>query len=113
MQAVVKIGASQYLVTPGQELIVDKLESPVDSKIELNQVLMVSDGDNVTIGKPYIDGIIVSAVHLSQAAGEKIRVSTYKAKSRHRRTIGFRSKLSRIKIESIDGTPAKRSRKVV
>jgi len=94
MQAVVKIGASQYLVTPGQELIVDKLESPIDSKIELNQVLMVSDGDNVTIGKPYIDGIIVSAVHLSQA-------------------VGFRSKLSRIKIESIDGTPAKRSRKVV
>lgn len=99
--AVVRTGGKQYRVSTGDVLEVDKLESEKDS-ISFNDVLLWVTGDGVKIGKPTLAGVSVKAKILEQKKGEKIRVSKFKAKSRYRRTIGFRALLTKVQIESID-----------
>lgn len=100
MQAVIKIGSTQHLVTPGQEILVEK-QTPAEGEIIFDQVLMLIDGEKVQIGQPTLTGVQVKAQITGQEKGEKIRVFKYKAKSRYSKTRGFRAKLSRIKIEDI------------
>lgn len=95
MQAVVQIGNSQYLVSPGDEILVDHNQ-------DVDRVLMTIDGDKVQIGQPEVQGVkIVTKVIDDLVKGEKIRVFKFKAKSRYRKTRGFRAQLTRVKIESI------------
>jgi large subunit ribosomal protein L21 len=100
MFAVVKIGSSQYKVSPGQEILVD-FQGKDSSKIELNQVLLLSDEGKTIVGKPFIEKAIVSAEVLGHPKGEKIRVGKFKAKSRYRKFRGFRASLTKIKITHI------------
>ena len=94
MQALVLVGKSQYLVSQG-----DVLE--VDSGQDVSKVLMIVDGDSVVVGYPEVKGASVKTKVLSQIKGTKLRVSTFKAKTRHRRTIGFRPKFTKLSIENI------------
>jgi large subunit ribosomal protein L21 len=101
--AVVETGSKQYKVAPGQRLNVDKLAGEIDEEVVLEKVLMVVDGDKVSIGKPTVEGVTVRAKILDQTKGDKIRVFKYKPKKRYRRTTGFRSRLTTLQIESIEG----------
>ncbi len=94
MQAVVLIGKSQYLVSEG-----DILE--VDLGQDVTKVLMIVDGDNVVVGDPEVKGASVKTKVLGETKGDKLRVATFKAKTRHRRVIGFRAKYTKLSIESI------------
>lgn len=100
MQAIVKIGSSQYLVSPGQEIVVDRLTTPSE-EVVLEQVLMLIDGESVIIGQPYIENVVVKTKRLGETRGEKIRVSTFKAKSRLRKVKGFRAHLTHLLINDI------------
>ncbi len=93
MQAIVKIGTSQYLVTPGQKLLVDKAE--VDS------VLVVINDDQILIGQPVVKDAVVTLTDLGEVKGEKIRVSKFKAKSRYKKTVGFRPQYHQVEIKDI------------
>lgn len=95
MHAVVKIGPAQYLVTPGQEILV------AGSGAEPAQVLLVSDGEKTSVGQPTVAKGKVTTEILGQVKGRKIRVAKYRAKSRYRRVVGFRPLLTRVKIDSI------------
>lgn len=101
MFAVVKIGGSQYLVSPGDEIVVDRLEGESNSKLTLDSVLLTADGDKIAIGTPFLPDVKVAAVKIEDKKGEKIRVFKFKAKSRYHKTIGFRAGLSKLRIESI------------
>lgn len=94
MQAVVKIGKSQHLITSGQTLLVDR---PV-----VDQTLLVIDGTNVTIGQPDIKSAHIKFTDEGLVLGDKVRTATYKAKSRYRKVKGFRPKFHKIKIEGIE-----------
>lgn len=97
--AVIKIFDRQYLVEEKQEISIDKLKDP--KKIDL-QVLLFVDGDNVKIGKPTLKDVKVKVKVVSEEEkGEKLRVFKYKAKSRYRKTIGFRPKYTKLLIEKI------------
>lgn len=100
MQAVVKIGSSQYLVTPGQEILVSHQAGSPDT-LSFSEVLLVIDGDKVQVGQPTVPGVNIKAKVLGEVKGEKVRVSTFKAKSRFRKTIGFRPLYTKIKIDAI------------
>lgn len=100
MQAVVRIGATQYLVEPGQEVMVDHMPK-VEKNLVLDQVLMVIDGADVQVGQPYVTGVTVKATYLNDKKGEKIRVAKFKAKSRYRKAVGSRSINTLLKIDSI------------
>ncbi len=71
MYAVIKTGGKQYRVAAGDKLKVEKLAGEVGSDITLDQVLMLADGDNVTIGAPLIDGASVQAKVLAHGRGDK------------------------------------------
>lgn len=99
--AVVEIGGSQYKVAEGEEIEVDKIDGEKGKKLSFDKVLLVADEKKRKIGSPLVKGAKVTAEILEQFKGKKIRVATYKAKSRYRRVIGHRSQLTKIKINKI------------
>lgn len=101
--AIVKIGSSQYKVSEGDELFVEKLAVEKDKAVELDQVLLVAESGDIKIGQPLVSGVTIKAKVTDQAKGKKIRVATYKAKSRYRRVIGHRKLITKLRIESIGG----------
>ena len=98
---IVEIKGKQYQVKEGEEMEVEKIEGEKGEKITFEKVLLLVDEKKKQIGNPLVKGAKINAEILDQVKGKKIRVSTYKAKSRHRRTIGHRSQLTKIKIGKI------------
>lgn len=99
--AVVKIGGSQYKVAEGDEIAVDKIDGEKGKSLTLEEVLLFVDEKRITIGQPLVKNAKIKAKIVDQFKGKKIRVATYKAKSRYRRVKGFRPLLTRVKILSI------------
>jgi len=99
--AVIKIAGSQYKVSEGEELEVNKIDGDKGEKLTFDKILLVVDEKKRKIGNPLIKGAKVTAEILDQFKGKKIRVATYKAKSRYRRVIGHRSQLTKIRINEI------------
>lgn len=100
MFAVIATGGKQYRVTPGQELTVEKLDAEVGSSIDLATVMVVDDEGAVTAGED-VEGRTVSATVKEHVLGEKIRVFTYKNKSRQHKRRGHRQPGTTITIDSI------------
>lgn len=99
--AVIKVGGSQYRVGEGDELDVPLLSQPEKANIVFDQVLLAKDSDGVRVGQPLVSGAKVEAKVEKHFRGDKIRVATYKAKSRQRRVRGHRDELTRVKVEKI------------
>lgn len=97
--AVIAISGSQYKVEENQVITVDKLDPTIKST---DQVLLVVDEDKVKLGNPTVKGASVEFENVRDYQGEKLRVSTFKAKSRYRKTHGFRAQLTDIKITKIN-----------
>ena len=99
--AVIKTNGRQYKVQEGDELEIDKIDTKKGANITFDQVLLLVTGKKVMIGQPLVSGATVEGKILSHYKGKKVRVATYKAKSRYRRVKGFRARLTRVKIEKI------------
>ena len=100
MFAVVETGGKQYKVEVGQYVEVEKLENNVGDKINLN-VLLLSDGENVKTGNPYVAGCVVEAEVVEHGKGDKIVVFKYKPKKNVRRKQGHRQPYTKLKITAI------------
>ncbi len=100
--AIIKTGGKQYRVKPGDELDVELLPNPVDSVAEFGEVLALSDGGEVTIGAPLVEGAKVTAQVLSHYKDKKLMVFKYKAKTRYRRKRGHRQTYTRLRIMDIE-----------
>ncbi len=98
--AVIKTAGKQYKVSTGDEIELPNFLDAKDKIVFDNILLLVTEG-KANIGKPNITGAKVLARLIENKKGEKVRVIKYKAKARYRKTIGFRSKLSVVKIEKI------------
>lgn len=103
--AVVEIAGSQHKVSEGEEIEVDKIEGEKGKKLTFDKVLLVVNEKKRQIGNPLVKWAKVTAEIIEQFKGKKIRVATYKAKSRYRRVRGHRSLLTRIKIKKIQDSP--------
>ena len=97
--AVIALSGTQYQVQEDQVITVDKLDPKTKS---CSEVLLIVDGDKVKIGQPLIKDAFVDFEIVKDYQGKKLRVSTYKAKSRYRKTKGFRPQLTDIKITKIN-----------
>jgi len=96
--AVVRIKGTQYKVSEGEEILVDKLDG---GKPEV-EVLLAVDNEKVLVGKPTLkDSTVKLKIVKEEEKGEKIRVFKYKAKSRYRKKMGFRPKYTRLLVEKI------------
>lgn len=100
MYAVVATGGKQYRVEPGQELTVEKLAGDVGASVALPTVMVVDDEGAVTTGKDVADRTI-SATITGHGRGERIRVFTYKNKTRQRKRRGHRQHNTIIRIDDI------------
>jgi large subunit ribosomal protein L21 len=101
MYAVIRSGGKQYTVRPGDRLDVEKLDGEVGSEIELAEVLMVTDGDAVSLGAPSVSGAKVTAEIVEHGKGKKVVVFKYKPKIRYRKKTGHRQQFTRLAIKDI------------
>lgn len=101
--AIVRSGNKQYRVSPGDTLNVELIgdKEPGD-KVNLDQVLLVSNNGDITVGKPYVSGAKVVAKIESHGKGDKVLVYKMKRKVRYRRKVGHRQPFARLAIESIE-----------
>ena len=101
MYAVVKTGGKQYKVTVGEKLKVEQIPAELDSQIELNEVLMIADGESVTVGAPLIDGAIVTAKVIAHGRGDKIRIFKMRRRKHYQKRQGHRQNFTEIRIDAI------------
>jgi large subunit ribosomal protein L21 len=100
--AIIQSGGKQYKAVEGETLEIDNVAEEIGKKLELEHVLLISDGDKVHVGTPTVSGAKVAATVLAQDKGPKVTVFKYKPKIRYRVKTGHRQQLTRLMIDSID-----------
>lgn len=101
MYAVVKTGGKQYRVNHGDKLKVELLKSAEGDSVTLDQVLMVGNGDDVTVGSPLVDGASVTAKVLSHGRGKKVHIVKFRRRKHHRKQMGHRQSYTELEITGI------------
>ncbi|MDR3429380.1 MULTISPECIES: 50S ribosomal protein L21 [Silvimonas] len=102
MYAVVKTGGKQYKVVVGEKLKVEQIAADIDSQIVLNEVLMVANGDAVTIGTPVVAGAAIKATVVSHGRGAKVSIFKMRRRKHYQKHQGHRQNYTEIRIDSID-----------
>ena len=101
MYAVFSTGGKQYRATTGDIIKVEKLEAEKGSTVELDQVLMVGEGEDVNVGSPYIEGGKVLAKVVEHGRGEKIKIIKFKRRKHHLKRQGHRQYFTALEITDI------------
>ncbi len=109
MFAIVEIAGQQFKVAKDQKVFVHRLSTEEGKKVSFDNVLMLSDGNKVTIGAPAIDGAQVGAKVIKHLKGDKVIVFKKKRRKGYRVKNGHRQALTEIVIESIVGSGAKKA----
>ena len=99
--AIVEDGGKQYKAVIGESIEVDIYPLEVGEEIDMDRVLLISDGENIKVGTPFIQGAKIEATVLAQVKGPKVTVFRYKAKERIRSKTGHRQKYTRVRIDAI------------
>jgi large subunit ribosomal protein L21 len=103
MYAVIKTGGKQYRVASGEKLRIEQVPGDVGSEVVLDQVLMVADGENVTLGTPLLSGASVTAKIVSHGRGDKVRIFKMRRRKHYRKSQGHRQNYTEIEILGIAG----------
>lgn len=101
MYAVIVTGGKQYRVSQGDKLRVEKLDVAEGDKVELDQVLMVVDGDNIKIGAPVLDGGKVTAQVKAHGRGDKVEIIKFRRRKHHMKRQGHRQAFTELEITGI------------
>lgn len=101
MYAVIKTGGKQYKVAAGDKLKVEKLVGDVGSKVVIDKVLLIADGEKTTIGAPLVAGAKVNATVVSHGRADKVMIFKFRRRKHYRKTQGHRQSFTEIKIEAI------------
>jgi len=99
--AIVKLGGFQYTVEEGKEYTVPKFQAEEKKKLDVSDVLAVGTEKDLKVGTPIVKGAKVTLDILEQAKGKKITTRVFKAKSRYRKTKGFRKQVTKFKVAKI------------
>ena len=108
MYAVFTTGGKQYRATTGDQLRVEKLEVEKGATVELDQVLMVGEGEDVVIGTPLVDGGKVLATVVEHGRGDKVKIIKFKRRKHHMKRQGHRQYYTLLEITGIEGAGAKK-----
>ena len=101
MYAVIKTGGKQYRVAQGETLKIETVAGDVGSAITLDKVLMVGDGDKVSVGKPILNGASVKATIVSHGRGDKIKIFKMRRRKHYIKHQGHRQNYTEIRIDGI------------
>ena len=103
LSAVVVSGGKQYRVAPGDKILVDRLTAEPGSSLKLGRVLLLRNGDDITVGSPGVDGLDVEVRVLQHRRGPRIESIRYKSKKRVRVHHGGRADLTALEIIAVGG----------
>ncbi len=103
LSAVVVSGGKQYRVAPGDKILVDRLTAEPGSSLKLGHVLLLRNGDEITVGSPAVDGLDVEVKVLQHRRGPRIESLRYKSKKRVRVHHGGRADLTALEIIAVGG----------
>jgi large subunit ribosomal protein L21 len=101
MYAVIKTGGKQYRVAPGEKLKIEQIPADIGSEIVLDQVLMVADGEAVTVGTPLVSGATVKATVVTHGRGEKVQIFKMRRRKHYQKHQGHRQNYTEIRIDGI------------
>ena len=101
MYAVIATGGKQYKVTKGETLRVEKLDGEEGSTVKIDRVLMVADGDKVSVGTPTLDKASVTAKITAQGRADKIEIVKFRRRKHSRRQMGHRQSYTEIEVTDI------------
>ena len=101
MYAVIKTGGKQYRVTPGEKLKIEQIPADIGSEIVLDQILMVADGEAVTVGTPLVSGATVKATVVSHGRGDKVQIFKMRRRKHYQKHQGHRQNYTEIRIDGI------------
>ncbi len=102
MYAIVDIAGQQFKVNEGNEIFVHRLNADTGEQLQFNQVLLVDQDENISIGTPTVDGAEVKATVLEHVKGDKVIVFKKKRRKGYRVKNGHRQQFTKIKIDSIN-----------
>lgn len=101
MYAVLKCGGKQIKVSKGDTVLVEKLTGEQGEKVTLDNVLLLADGDKVTVGTPVVEGATVTASIVEQIRDKKVIIFKKKRRQGYKRKKGHRQYLTVLKVEEI------------
>ena len=101
MYAVIATGGKQYRVEKGAVLRIEKLEGEPGATVEFNDVRMIADGDNVRLGKPRLEGGLVTATIEKQAKGDKVSIVKFRRRKHYLRQKTHRQHYTQVRVTDI------------
>ena len=101
MYAIIKTGGKQYRVAAGDMLKVETLNAEVGSQVTLSEVLAVSDGNELKVGAPFVEGASVTATVVSHGRHDKVRIFKMRRRKHSIKSAGQRQNYTELKIDSI------------
>ena len=111
MYAVIKTGGKQYRVMQGEVLRVEKLEADVGAAINFDQVLLVGEGEGITMGSPLVAGATVAATIKAHGRADKVRIIKFRRRKHHQKQMGHRQYYTEIEITGISSASDKKAAK--
>ncbi|EWH11864.1 50S ribosomal protein L21 [Catenovulum sp. SX2] len=102
MYAVFQSGGKQHRVTEGQTVRLEKVELEAGSSIEFDNVLLISNGEDIKIGAPYVNGGKVTAEVVGHGRGEKVTIVKFRRRKHSRKQAGHRQWYTEVKITGIN-----------
>jgi large subunit ribosomal protein L21 len=103
MYAVIHTGGKQYRVQEGEVLRVEKLSAEAGSQIEFDRVLLVGEGEDLTIGRPFVEGGKVTATVRAHGKGDKVEIVKFRRRKHYMRRKGHRQLFTELEITAIQG----------
>ena len=103
MYAVIRTGGKQYRVATGDSLCVEKLNAAEGDSVEFDEVLLVADGDKVTVGAPYVKGGKVTATVKTHGRGKKVEIIKFRRRKHHMKRQGHRQAFTELEITGVQG----------
>lgn len=111
MYAVIKTGGKQYRVMPGDVIKVETLDAAVGAAVNFEEVLMIADGDDITVGTPTIASAKVAAEVIAHGRAKKVEIVKFRRRKHHQKRTGHRQNFTQVQIQNINGkgSPAKKA----
>ena len=103
MYAVIESGGKQHRVEPGEVLELEKLDVAEGGTVDFDKVMLIGEGENVSIGTPYVDGGKVTAEVLAHGRAKKVNIVKMRRRKHYRRQAGHRQYFTQVKITDISG----------
>ncbi len=101
MYAIIRTGGRQFRAEVGKMVDVERMPNAIDEQVQINEVLLISNGESTVVGQPTVSGAVVTATIVAQYRAKKVIVFKYRQRTNFRRKRGHRHYYTRLRIDDI------------